>query len=243
MSIEQRAALAAFSACDVSDALLKLGVPGAGFLADIHPTAFPGPGDPAFGLKIIAPAFTVLFVPKASPSFPGPLTTPDDLPESNIPAGTPYADLITPDTIVVISQPAGQKCAVVGGIMATRMAKLGARALVVDGRVRDLSCLRGVAQEGGCPVWSRGTSTIGAGAEAKAHAVNVSVRISGMEVRPEDLVMVDQDEKAVVAIPRGRVAEVLELLPGLVKADERVLVDVEGGGSVKEAFQKYRGKL
>lgn len=63
-----------------------------------------------------------------------------------------------------------------------------------------------------------------------------------MEVRPEDLVMVDQDEKAVVAIPRDRVAEVLELLPGLVKTDERVLVDVEGGGSVKEAFQKHRGK-
>lgn len=116
------------------------------------PTAFPGPGDPAFGLKIIAPAFTILFVPKASSSFPSPPATPDDLPESNIPAGTPYADLITPDTVVLISQPAGQKCAVVGGIMATRMAKLGARALVVDGRVRDMSCLRGVAQEGGCPV-------------------------------------------------------------------------------------------
>ncbi|KAJ9666587.1 hypothetical protein H2201_003246 [Coniosporium apollinis] len=227
----------------ISDALLKLDVPGAGFLADIHPTAFPGPGDAAFGLKIVAPAFTVLFVPKASPSFPYPSATPDELPESNIPAGTPYADLVTPDTVVLISQSAGQKCAVVGGIMATRMAKLGAKALVVDGRVRDMSCLWGVAQEGGCPVWSRGTSTIGAGAEAKAHAVSVPVTVLGVKVHPGDLVMIDQDEKAVVAIPRDRVAEVLEMLPGLVKADEKVLADVEAGGSVKEAFKKHRGKL
>ncbi|KAJ9635220.1 hypothetical protein H2199_008706 [Coniosporium tulheliwenetii] len=206
----------------ISDALLKLDVPGAGFLADIHPTAFPGPGDAAFGLKIVAPAFTVLFVPKASPSFPYPSATPDELPESNIPAGTPYADLVTPDTVVLISQSAGQKCAVVGGIMATRMAKLGAKALVVDGRVRDMSCLWGVAQEGD---------------------VRVPVTVLGVKVHPGDLVMIDQDEKAVVAIPRDRVAEVLEMLPGLVKADEKVLADVEAGGSVKEAFKKHRGKL
>ena len=43
--------------------------------------------------------------------------------------------------VVVASQPRGQSCAVVGGIMATRLRRLGARALCVDGRVRDLACL------------------------------------------------------------------------------------------------------
>jgi hypothetical protein len=43
--------------------------------------------------------------------------------------------------IVVASQPRGQSCAVVGGIMATRLHRLGARGLCVDGRVRDLGCL------------------------------------------------------------------------------------------------------
>jgi len=46
--------------------------------------------------------------------------------------------------VVVLSQPAGQKCAVVGGIMAARMAKLGARGVVVDGRVRDLGTCGGL---------------------------------------------------------------------------------------------------
>ena len=59
-------------------------------------------------------------------------------PAPNIPAGTPYADLTTPDTVVVISQPRDQVCAVLGGIMAARMAKLGAKGIVVDGRVRDM---------------------------------------------------------------------------------------------------------
>jgi regulator of RNase E activity RraA len=45
---------------------------------------------------------------------------------------------------VVISQPSGQTNAVLGGIMAVRMKVLGARGVVVDGRVRDLEELRGV---------------------------------------------------------------------------------------------------
>jgi Aldolase/RraA len=43
--------------------------------------------------------------------------------------------------IVVASQPRGQACAVVGGIMATRLQRLGARGLCVDGRVRDLASM------------------------------------------------------------------------------------------------------
>lgn len=59
-------------------------------------------------------------------------------------------DLSKPETIVVISQPAGQKCAVLGGIMALRMKVLGVRGVVVDGRVRDLEELGGT----GLPVSS-----------------------------------------------------------------------------------------
>lgn len=38
-----------------------------------------------------------------------------------------------------MSQPRGQRCAVVGGIVAERMCQLGARVIVVDGRVRDVA--------------------------------------------------------------------------------------------------------
>ncbi|KAF2276724.1 RraA-like protein [Westerdykella ornata] len=164
------------------------------------------------------------------------------MPESNLSAeeaSTPYADLTRPDTIVLISQPPDQTCAVVGGIMALRMQKLGARGIIVDGRVRDLSALR----ELGIPVWSRGTSVVGAGAETRFHAKEVAVRIGGVEVRPGDFVVVDEEEGGVVVCPRERVGEVLGLLAGeegLVGRDGRVVEWVEKGGSVREGFEMFR---
>lgn len=80
----------------------------------------------------------------------------------------------------MVSQPEGQVCAVVGGIHAVRMKIIGAKGLVVDGRVRDLSTL----VEIGMPVWSKATSTIGSGAEAKAWSTDVPVQIGAVTVYP-----------------------------------------------------------
>ncbi|KAF2193850.1 RraA-like protein [Zopfia rhizophila CBS 207.26] len=165
-------------------------------------------------------------VPKASGSFPNPAQASSSLPESNLKDTTPYADYTERNSIVLISQPPEQKCAVVGGIMAARMKYLGAQGVVVDGRVRDLVGLG----ELGVPIWSRGTSIIGAGAESKFHARNVPVTIGDVVVEPGDIIMADPNENGVVAVPKGRVDELLELLPKLVGADEKVLKDVEEGG-------------
>ena len=120
--------------------------------------------------------------------------------------------------------------------MATRMKILGAQCIVVDGRVRDLITVG----ELGIPVWARGTSVIGAGAETKFHAKGVKLKIGEVEVEQGDVVMVDPAENGIVVVPRGRLDEVLVLLPRLVEADERALADVESGGSVGDAFARYR---
>jgi len=252
MSAEQIEALSSFSACDVADALLKLGVPGAGFLADIKPlpsspiappTIADGPVTTTPRSKVIAPASTALFIAKNSDSFPEAVPPLAAISQSlstgfsNIPSGTPYADLTTPSTILIISQPAHQHCAVVGGIMAARMAKLGAQGVVVDGRVRDLETLRGV----GIPIWTKGTSIVGAAGETKAWAVNTTIQVGNVVVDPGDLVMIDPAESGIVVIPRTAVSKVLEMLPKLVEADENVMAMVVGGGEVGEAFRKFRG--
>lgn len=175
-------------------------------------------------------------VPKATPSFPNPVTMRENLAKSNLKDSGPYADHTERDTVVVISQPPGQSCAVVGGIMAARMKLLGAQGIVVDGRVRDLVTLA----ETGVPIWSKGTSVIGAGAETKFHAHNVPIQIGETVVEPGDIIMIDPFENGAVAVPQGKVDEVLELLPKLVGADEKVIKDVEDGVSVKEAFKKHR---
>lgn len=127
---KQLAALRKYTACDISDALLKLKVPGAGFIADLQLYSQPGTHN---GPITIAPAFTVLFVPKG--------TTIDSHP-TNIPNSTHWADLTRPGTAVVIQQPDGQKNAVCGGIMALRMKARDAKSIVVAGRARDLDELR-----------------------------------------------------------------------------------------------------
>jgi regulator of RNase E activity RraA len=127
--------LGRYGACDISDALLKLKVPGAGFLPDLIPycdqisqdTGKPKP-------ILVAPASTVLFIPKNDSR--------SALPPSNIPTGKHWVDLTQTGTIAILSQPEGQKNAVLGGIMALRMKKLSAIGVVVNGRIRDIEELK-----------------------------------------------------------------------------------------------------
>jgi len=120
--------------------------------------------------------------------------------------------------------------------MAARMQHLGAEGIVVDGRVRDITALNQTQ----LPIWSKATSVIGAGAETKFHAHNVPVRIGETVVEAGDIIMIDPFENGVVAVPQGKVDELLDLLPKLIEADERVIADVGSGVSVEEAFKKHR---
>jgi regulator of RNase E activity RraA len=187
--------------------------------------------------KLLAPASTFLMIPKATKSFPNPVPVAEDIPTTNLSDSKPYADYTESGTIVVISQPAGQSCAVVGGIMAARMQHLGAEAIVVDGRVRDIVALNQTK----LTIWSKATSVIGAGAETKFHARNVPVTIGETVVEAGDIIMIDAFENGVVVVPKGKVEELLKLLPKLVEADEKVIQDVGRGVSVEEAFKKHRG--
>lgn len=81
---------------------------------------------------------------------------------------------------------------------------------------------------------------MGAGAESKSHAVQVSLDIDGTIVKPGDLVFSDA-KNGVVVIPQEKVEEVVAILPKLVAADDRVKEDVEKGMTVQEAFKKHRG--
>ncbi|OJK04155.1 hypothetical protein ASPACDRAFT_39771 [Aspergillus aculeatus ATCC 16872] len=229
-----------YSTCDVSDALLKLQTPApgtparAGHLADLTPHPHPAPHLPSPSTtKTIAPASTIKFISKD-----------DDIPAASnnnahtIPPNTHWVDGVDPDTIVVVDQPPAQHCAVVGGIMALRMKHLGVKGAVVNGRVRDLAEFEGC----GLPVWARGTSTVGSGAEAKAVARNVAVDVGGVVVEPGDIIVCDPVE-GVVAIPRDLLDAVLETMPKLVAMDDRVKEAVGQGVSVFDAFKRFRGKI
>jgi len=123
--------------------------------------------------------------------------------------------------------------------MAARMKVLGVKGVLVDGRVRDLGVLREMSKE--MPIWSKGTSIIGSGAETKAWCMDVAVQIGQCFVGPGDICMIDGEEIGAVVIPKAALSEVLEMLPKLIAADEKVMEDVLAGGEVRAAFKKYRG--
>lgn len=63
--------------------------------------------------------------------------------------------------------------------------------------------------------------------------------INGVNVSPGDIAFQDP-ANGVVVIPRDKVDQVLEMLPRLTSADEKVKEDVLKGMSVYDAFQLHR---
>ncbi|ETS84438.1 hypothetical protein PFICI_02463 [Pestalotiopsis fici W106-1] len=231
MASDKLKELAQYSACDISDALLKFDVPNAGFLPDIVPLQTSG--------KIVAPATTVLFVSKTTPSFPG--HGPEDhLPSpaasSNIPTGSIYSDLMAPGTIAVLSQPQGSVTATMGSVHAARMNKLGVKGVLVDGRVRDVQYLK---EELDMPVWCKTTSLVATKGQCKAHGINVPIDIGGTRVTEGDIIVLDPAENGALCIPKDKVDQVLELVARLVELDRKTMADIALGCSVEETSQKY----
>jgi regulator of RNase E activity RraA len=68
----------------------------------------------------------------------------------------------------------------------------------------------------------------------------ISSILGGVYVRAGDMIMIDYVEGGVVAIPRKAVDDVIDMLPKLVEADEKVMKDVLEGGEVGAAFKKWR---
>lgn len=80
---------------------------------------------------------------------------------------------------------------------------------------------------------------MGSGAGSVPWATQIPVDINGVIVNPGDIAFHDPTN-GVVIIPRNKVEQVLDLLPSLISADDRVKEDVLKGMSVYDAFKLHR---
>ncbi|OCH87056.1 RraA-like protein [Obba rivulosa] len=221
--------LADFTTCELSDALVKLGLSHGGLLPDITIRS-PRNGEDT---RVCGPAYTVQMVWASDEAAPK--------------LRAHFVDTAPAGSVMLIDAPPQAKNAVWGGLMTAGAKARGVLGVVISGRCRDLA----EHLVAGFPVFARGQSTLGQSPFTRPSAVNVPLTISSPDtsgphafpavtVEPGDWIVADMD--GVVCVPTALQSKVVELAAKGREVDAKCMADIQSGRGIQETFAEHRGK-
>jgi 4-hydroxy-4-methyl-2-oxoglutarate aldolase len=123
-----------------------------------------------------------------------------------------------------------------GGLLAASCLKIGIRAVIVDGTVRDGEELQAL----GLPVYARGLAPNGCNKDGGGE-VGAIIACGGVAVRPGDVIVADRDGVTVVPLEDAR--EVARLAGELMARERKRLAEIEQGVLVKAEIDETLRKL
>lgn len=135
-----------------------------------------------------------------------------------------------PGDILMVATDGFTATAVTGDLVMGMARNRGVTGLVTDGMVRDVAGILGV----GLPVFCAGI-TPNSPVKNGPGSVGLPVVIGGVTVESGDIIVADND--GVVIVSRARIAEVLERLPAIRKAEAQFEAKVRDGLEVPGFFQ------
>ena len=131
-------------------------------------------------------------------------------------------DAAEPGDVIICASDGFEGFAVIGDLMLGMMKNKGVVAFVTDGFVRDIAGLRAV----GLPCYAAGL-TPNSPARSGPGNVGFPIVVGGVAVGPGDVVVGDED--GVVIVPMARLESVIERLPKIRAAEEKLAADVAAG--------------
>jgi regulator of RNase E activity RraA len=121
-----------------------------------------------------------------------------------------------PGDVLLIDAGGDMNNAVVGGILSSYAASIGAAGVVIDGAIRDVAEIR----EREFPVYARGVTHRGPYKDGPGE-INVPVSVGGMVVNPGDIVVGDQD--GLLAIPQEGIEALIDKARGVLQAEAETI--------------------
>ena len=198
--------LKALDTASVSDAMDKLGIP-CGLLG--IQAVLPGH-------KLCGEAFTVHYVPCGTVK------------------GTvgDFIDDVKPGQVVVIDNAGRNYCTVWGDIMTYTAKTKGIAGTLIDGVCRDVDGIKKVDYA----IYTKGKYMVTGKERVQVDQVNVPVAVSGVMVRPGDIILAD--DSGAVCIPAEKAEEVLHIAQHIEEVEQAIIAEVKNGSTLKAARQK-----